>query len=180
MGMDGNGLNGRRLWIAIAVYVGLIYLTLPWMRSVVQFLYVHMGRERLSLYVNLSVLLALGLMILYLRRILPRLSKKQFLLGLFFAIAGAWVLLLFAPEERVHLFEYGLLGFFCLRALGRETRSPHFKAMLIVLVVGIGDELIQHTLPNRVGDPRDVALNFMSAVPGVLAQHLRWEGETQS
>ncbi|MDX1763374.1 MAG: VanZ family protein [bacterium] len=180
MSFDGPSRNGRFLWIAIAVYVGFIYLTLPLMRSVVEFLYAQVGREQLSLYVNLSILVALGLLLLYLRQILPRASKKQILLGFFLLLAGSLILLLFAPEERIHLFEYGLLGFFCLKALGRETPMAHVKAMMIVLFVGIGDELIQHALPSRVGDPRDVALNLLSGVPGVLVQHLRWEGERPS
>lgn len=77
-------------------------------------------------------------------------------------------------EERIHLVEYGILGALLHRALvlhrqasrGRGWRHPALGAIFLVTVLGWLDEGIQHLLPNRYYDLRDVALN---AVAGALA-----------
>ncbi|MDX1630617.1 MAG: VanZ family protein [Thermoanaerobaculia bacterium] len=77
-------------------------------------------------------------------------------------------------EERIHLVEYGILGLLLHEALvlhrrgspDRGWRHPALGAVILVAALGWLDEGIQHLLPNRYYDLRDVALN---AVAGILA-----------
>jgi hypothetical protein len=75
------------------------------------------------------------------------------------------------PEERLHLLQYGVLTFFCSRALPDRFAGISRSLLVIALVTlaGIGDEIIQHFRPNRVGDIRDVLINCYAAM---LAQAL--------
>jgi len=76
------------------------------------------------------------------------------------------------PEERTHLFEYGILATLIYQALserasnGRKVPSPAILAVLITALLGWLDEGIQALLPNRVYDIRDVGTN---ALAGVMA-----------
>ena len=65
-----------------------------------------------------------------------------------------WLLLQLgtSPAERLHLAEYGLLGFFIFRALLLDFSYP--KALLLAwglaCLLGAGDEGLQWLLPTRV------------------------------
>lgn len=77
------------------------------------------------------------------------------------------------PAEKVHLVQYGILAWLVTEALtGRFAGwRLHLVALLIVVVAGAGDELVQWMRPNRVGDIRDIGLNTVSAL---LAQGVLW------
>lgn len=97
--------------------------------------------------------------------------------------AGAWQLLWFIPlfliaphflsivEERVHFIVFGLLGFFTLKLF------PRTFAYALCLLMAVADEGLQWSLPDRVGDLRDVAVNLVAAWAGVT---LAWVMERQS
>lgn len=61
-------------------------------------------------------------------------------------------------EERIHFVCFGLLGFSTYRAF--DIRA----AVMVSGLVGSGDELLQHFLSSRVGDLRDVAMNFFAGL----------------
>jgi len=73
-----------------------------------------------------------------------------------------WTWQLPFPEEKVHLFEYVVLGYLAIRTFG----SP-WKALALVFLAGVGDEVFQYFWPNRVFDPRDIFLNTLSGSGGV-------------
>ncbi len=66
----------------------------------------------------------------------------------------------FIAEELVHIIFFGTLGF-SLQRDGRRGRS-HLSMGIIGLAVCAGDELLQHFLPWRFGDLRDVVLNSVA------------------
>ncbi len=169
-------MTKNRLWFLIIFYVIFIYLTLTWMRRVVTFLYESLGRDRLSLLINLSLLLGVSLILYVLKRVNPNFSLKRSIWVFGVIFAGVLILLFIAPEERIHLFEYGLLGFLCMRAIGGTSVGSFLKAISVVLIVGVGDEIIQYVLPMRVGDIRDVLLNVVCGVPGTMVQRVIAEG----
>lgn len=74
------------------------------------------------------------------------------------------------PEERLHLVEYGVLGWMLAWAMTGIGRWPQSwpVAVALVWVIGWGDELIQAALPNRVYDVRDILLNGFSGVAGLI------------
>lgn len=75
-----------------------------------------------------------------------------------------------APEERTHLFEYGIIAVLALQALRLRSRAggrvAHPWPAALVLAMGLGwiDEAIQGWLPGRVYDLRDVLFNALAAL----------------
>jgi len=74
-----------------------------------------------------------------------------------------------SPEERTHLFEYGLVALLAYEALterlraGRRTPRPWALALLLAVALGILDEALQMLVPNRAFDPRDILFNSIAA-----------------
>ena len=87
--------------------------------------------------------------------------------GLLAVAAGYLPLLAVAetPAVRLHTVQYGLLAWLVAESLkGRFLPSRLAGvAFVLVMVVAIGDEAIQWTLPNRHGLLRDVVLDGCSA-----------------
>ena len=65
-------------------------------------------------------------------------------------------------EERLHLLLFSCLGFLCAHSLRGGF------ALAVALMCGVGDEVLQHFLVDRVGDWRDVLFNCGSALWGIF------------
>ncbi|MEO8678511.1 MAG: VanZ family protein, partial [Vicinamibacterales bacterium] len=71
--------------------------------------------------------------------------------------------------ERVHLIEYGAIGWLFYRASkNANDLSSVILPVLAGLIAGTCDEWLQWFIPNRVGEARDVALNLVSVGCGLL------------
>lgn len=128
-----------------------------------------MAGNSLDLLVTGGLIVILVLLIMYRRaaihgRLLP-------LLILVLAGYGLALWYLRVPEERFHLFQYGLVNVFIAFALPDKISGlcRHVAVIALACLAGIGDELIQALRPNRVGDLRDVFINGYAAL---LAQGL--------
>lgn len=75
-------------------------------------------------------------------------------------------------EERIHLVEYAVLGILLSRDLRPRTVREWLQVLLLGIVVGTIDELIQACLPYRVGDPRDVCFDAVGVAWGVCSYML--------
>lgn len=91
------------------------------------------------------------------------------------AVALAYVLALAWLErqhlERTHLPEYGVAAILAWRALGPHVRdglARYAAAAALGAAIGYGEELVQAVVPGRHYDVRDVALNALGAVLGVV------------
>lgn len=81
-----------------------------------------------------------------------------------------WVLPLFVllplslerVEERIHFLVFGVYGALSLLLFGPRA------ALLMCLLGAAGDEVLQYFLPDRVGDWRDVVMNFVAALGAAL------------
>jgi uncharacterized membrane protein YeaQ/YmgE (transglycosylase-associated protein family) len=76
-----------------------------------------------------------------------------------------------ARLERTHLPQYGIAAWLAWHAVKPHVRGPvvaYVAAALIGTAIGWGDELVQAILPNRVYDLRDVGLNAVGSVLGVV------------
>lgn len=71
-------------------------------------------------------------------------------------------------EERLHFLLFGALGYLGVSALGP------WRSLAACLLLAGGDELLQATLPERVGDLRDVAMNAGAAGIGFLLAMGGW------
>ena len=157
-------MKGSWRWGLLCAYIFLIYSTLGLVRSWSEILSKHgliqnITRLTVALFVFLSI--AWGW---------QEASRKQRLgrvgIGILL-VAGA--LLVNFPEERIHLVEYGLIGLMLGWALAGTSRWPEWwpLGMALVWMVGLGDELIQAVLPNRVYDVRDILLNGLAGIVGL-------------
>src|SRR4030042_6287730 len=100
-----------------------------------------------------------------------RISKFTLGLGLYIIISAfifAWRQPFFT--ERIHILEYGLLGWLAMRDSSRNKtalKTILFTILFVFLVSSI-DELFQKLLPYRVGEIRDAITNIISGVIGLL------------
>ena len=78
--------------------------------------------------------------------------------------------------ELLHLLEYGLVGWLLVRVL-RYDLDPipaYLAALLLTAIVGLVDEIIQWKLPNRYFDLKDVQLNVIAGMLGLVLPRLVW------
>jgi len=148
--------------------VGIIYISLPWVRPVCDFL---KAKTPFPLLINgLMIAIVVGLALLIGRRRVLRGAFSYF--GVLSVFAGYGFLLLFLkiPEERIHLIEYGILAFLVFRAAALDYQGIKSYAIAFVIssLVGWVDEIIQHFLPNRYYQNSDVFLNMVSAGLGLF------------
>ena len=99
-----------------------------------------------------------------------RISLNRVLLSLLFFV-GIFLFLkmMHNPDERIHIFQYGLLGFLIIL----DRRKWPFKkalsmALCFVFLTACLDELFQAFLPNRIGDIRDVGFGLIGGTWGAL------------
>lgn len=102
----------------------------------------------------------------------PTLHTRRILL-IALAVAGAALVLTrvlpnSSPAEKVHLIEYGVLAWWSLNAVETERRGVTL-ALVVVGLVGVLDEGVQHLLPNRYFDVRDIVANWWATGLGAIA-----------
>ncbi len=156
---------------AAAGYLALIYSTLGAMRDI-QLVFQKTAGALASSIINAAILLCGGIL-LWGRRVVLRSQRRwiwALLVGAGYIAASRW---LPVSEEKFHLVQYGFLSFLVTESL-RGRAAPwarHAMSFAIVCLAGTLDEAIQYFLPNRVGDVRDVIINFVSAglAQGALA-----------
>ena len=172
----------RNLWLAVAGVLVLIYSTLSVVRPFTEWL-----RDWGGLIPGL-ILLCGGLVgwgLRGLRRRRPGRLESTILVG----IAVAYGLLFFAlrtPEELMHFVQYGLVAVLVYEALAERKRArpgtgevrgwatwpvrwPALGALVATGAAGWLDEGIQHLLPSRYYDLRDVFFNTAAAALAVAA-----------
>jgi hypothetical protein len=105
----------------------------------------------------------------------PRGGEPWVALGVAVVYGMVIVRVAVTPEERTHLFEYGLLAVLVLEALserlrnGRRVPLPAVVAVVATSLLGWVDEGIQAVLPGRVYDLRDVGVNALAGLMAVAA-----------
>lgn len=77
--------------------------------------------------------------------------------------------------EKLHVFEYGLLGWLATRDLNKDKISINgiLLAVLFASLIGALDEGFQRLLPYRVGEIRDAITNVISGSFGVVTYLLK-------
>lgn len=167
----------RRLWRWTATVLAAIYVAAVAAGSLV---------EAIGSDVLLGVAFTLGFVLAVatvLGMALGRPSRMEGWVALGVAVAFLMVPVRLGvpPLERTHLFEYGLLATLLYEALSERGRNgspvphPALAAIAAASLFGWLDEAIQHLLPGRVYDLRDVAVNGLAAVVAVASvAAVRW------
>ncbi len=159
-------------WALAVSYTALIYLSLPFMRAILNRSREFFGGPAaFSAAVNITLALAaLGAVL-----ILVKLRAGIWRFAVFFLFAAAVIIIaakkLDIPEERIHFIQYGLCGYLYMNAASGLSAAVWKKvsiAIVITVLAGIGDELIQEILPSRVYDIRDIYFNSFAGFSGVI------------
>ena len=165
------GLERCRAWGLAILYIGFVYSTIPLMPQVWGTLdqYTQGANRYLGV---LAVVAAGGVVAARIwRRVRGRHWGPYAALGL---IGLAYVYLLVAlttfPAERLHLVEYGFVGYVLFNALRLDLgeRRAYIGSLVLTALVGFGDESIQWILPQRFFELKDVQLNVVSGALGLL------------
>lgn len=173
----------KRLWLATLVVVIAVYSTAGFAGSLAAVL---RQRNLLEASFALAFLLTVVAVVGSALRRRPGGREMWVALGVAAAVGMVAVRLGVGPEERTHLFEYGLIGVLVYQALaervgnGSRVRAPAVSAVIVTTLLGWVDEGIQALIPDRVYDIRDVGVNALAALMAVSASLLiararRWD-----
>ena len=162
----------RWRWAALGVYVAAIYTSLPVAPRVgLRLLRSAPGGWLLGPGLPLLGAAAAGMLVLVLRR--HRAPVWAYgvlaLAALGYGVALSW--LNAQRLERTHLPEYGIAAWLAWRAVAPlmpDAFAGYATAAALASVIGLGDELLQGVTPGRYYDLRDVGMNALGAVLGVL------------
>lgn len=164
------------MWVIIALYVSVVYLTLPVMPSVFRFVSDGLGKELLSLVVNGLLVTAILLSLIFILKTGELGYYSLASVSLVMLLSGAVALTMELPAERIHFLEYGILGSLVYKATMRQWKIPILSSFVLVSIIGIGDETIQWFLPNRYAEMKDVLLNCFGGLLGIYVTWL-WNGK---
>jgi VanZ family protein len=129
----------------------------------------HFGKQNFIVLVGLATL-AFGLIfIIFILKNKPNIIKVSILLlVLLVGLAFSWRMKI--PQERIHILEYGLLGWLAGRdMIGKDKKTKRIiLACLFSISIGLLDEGFQKILPYRIFDVRDIRINVLSGIWGVI------------
>jgi hypothetical protein len=158
-------LSKPTLFLASYIIGSAIFANQVW-----DFLAKAMGQQNIRITVSaLFIASALFVLILEIRSGFKRWKVIFSLAVVTVAILFAWNLPFFV--ERIHVMQYGLMGWLVARDLGKNDKSLarlFFRAILIVLLIASLDEILQKFLPYRVGDIRDVITDAVGGIFGIV------------
>jgi hypothetical protein len=149
--------------LTAALWIGLIYGTVPFVRTVREAFVTRWPAALIAYAVIAFVLGSIVASIVILRRRQPPIGSADllWLIGVA-AVVVIWTYdLMGQPEEAVHFLEYGVLGVLLYRVFEDRVPDPtvYVAATLAGLLVGTVDEIIQWLVPGRFWDFRDIILN---------------------
>jgi len=164
-------------WRVVILYTLLLYGSIPVARPFLHLLQ-DVFQSHFRLWLNVFLVgTAVGLGTVLLRGRTLTLRRWSILGGVVFVLffLALWMDI---PEERIHVLEYGGLGYLLVRAMksGCPEKALFFPALACAFCLGAIDELFQWAWPGRVFDLWDIFYNTMSGVAGIIirmvvAQH---------
>lgn len=159
----------KKTWLWAVLWLASIYGSLPFVRTVCNFLKERTPFRALSLLLPAVFLAGLGYVVN--RHFVLRGRWHAVLLIAIVLVTSAMIVMLKHPEEQVHIFQYGILAVLIYSALGssRHPAARYGIALVLTSLAGWGDEGIQHLLPNRYFGWSDVRLNATGALLGLTA-----------
>ncbi len=157
-----------KYWILPIGWILVIYSTLYIVRPICEFL-----REHIPFNMFINVLMVGSflsiLFLLFKTRTIKKIST-YFLLLAVSVLLGYFLITIKIAEEKIHFLEYGFLSFLTFRAINLDVKSKFSYLFTFFLVSTLGwiDEIIQHFLPNRYFDLRDIIFNIIGGAIGIL------------
>jgi hypothetical protein len=144
-----------------------IVISASFMRQVLDFLRSSIGKMGVSVLLA-STQIIIGFYFFLAKKKLTWLRLIMIFIVFVLGMLLVWKIKLIA--ERVHILEYGLLGYLIGRdlKLTRHKFKNIFLACLFTAFVGIIDESFQAVLPYRYFDARDIVFNILGGIWGIL------------
>jgi hypothetical protein len=152
------------------LWVGLIYATLSFVPLVRKMAVERFGQGVWDWVYVLFAVIGLGIFVKTFieyrgKRLVYRIASIV-LIGFMYSV---YLVNLPYAVERIHFLEYGVAGILLYAAIVK--RVPLFAAaplsVIAVYLVGLGDEAIQHAVPGRVSEIRDVVTDLFSGILGI-------------
>ncbi|MFN2353483.1 MAG: VanZ family protein [Desulfopila sp.] len=158
-----NKLRGSRFTVVLSLWLVFILCNTFIGRQIQRFLLSSGGKELILASISVVAVCALLLLARELVKAQLSLRLKPLVVLLLMAVLAAVMMPIL--EETLHIVKYGGLGFLT-QALVHTRGVSNRLAITFVIAISIFDEVIQHFLPYRVGDLRDVGLNIASGLWG--------------
>lgn len=160
--------SARTAWLVTAAYTILLYSTLTLAFRLYVWMFARFGKPFMSsLMVWIYVPVGLALLAFLFFRLPRRLGRYVafLMLGLSLAFCLDRITI---PAKRFHFLEYAPLAVLVFDALRFHCRDRYHYVwtMVVVSLVGLGDEIIQGILPNRYFGLNEVVTN---AAAGLFA-----------
>ena len=166
------------MFVIILIYLCALYLSLPLGPYLVREGNIILGARGIMILSYLSYLVIFFTFMLFLNILLTfsELKTKKGEIVLFLVLIASSFLFLhdisLTPCERLHILEYGILGLMFYFYFAGDQRLPAVKAFASLFLAGALDEIFQAFLPNRVGEVKDVILNVIGGLWGIMLS--RW------
>ena len=157
-------------WGAALLYVGFIYMMIPYTRPVTNVL-LRYFRPNYGVFINALLMTCLIEVLIISLPILKDKSWEAWAWTAYLVLGTLWLIYIAViPDDRLHYIYYGLLGVLFFRAveLDLSLEGACVAAIVLTSVAGFFDEFIQKFTPGRVYDINDVRDNAMGAVLGCL------------
>jgi VanZ family protein len=153
----------------------LIVLSSLFMRQVMLFVRSLTGSFIFELVVSIILIIIALTFIIYIVKICPQRIRCVFIIIL---VTGGLVLTSFIsiPEEKVHIIEFALLGWFAMSDFSKKNSSFHSIILSIIIcsLFGIFDEIVQGILPYRFFDIRDIVFNMGGGIWGTIVYYIHY------
>lgn len=165
-----------RGWLAATAIVSLaLVLGSPLVGALQLAVRAWTGAHYVAVVAGVAIATAAAAIAVAVRRITHDAPRRFALIGAAVALAGGYLGLTRTGDasvdvvESIHFVEYGLVTLLAYHAF-RHCRDAAAVVLplLIGLLVGIADESLQWFVPGRVGELRDIFLNLVAVVCGLL------------
>ncbi|MEW6557359.1 MAG: VanZ family protein [Elusimicrobiota bacterium] len=170
MDTDTKKFGLSKLTIGLAVF---IILSASFTRYILNFLYKNVGKNNLQIS---AVLVFAVVGVLFVGYLIKASIPKTNLFIIIVLLLSGLVCSQFIKivEERIHILEYGLLGWLAVcDVVDKQRHKTFLYAGGFVFLVGMLDEGFQYILPNRVCDIRDVVFNTIGGLWGIILRILK-------
>ncbi len=178
--LEKQGAKKIRDWGIVLFYILFIYVSLPFMPGLWEGFVRKVGS--FADYTAAIILVIFGGFIVFYLISKQKDIRSFIWLAMLACVYAFGLSRLKLSIERIHFIEYGILSIFLFRVLRHSIKNKSIYLWSGVAVFGLGliDEGIQYLLPNRVFDTRDVIVNGLAGILGLLLIGLCFQPELES
>lgn len=154
-----------KLTIALGVF---IILSASFTRQILNFIKAHSGGKGVSFLIDAAFIILFVSILFFAMR--DKSKSINILFSIIVLVIGtvlAWQIKI--TEEKIHILEYGILGWFAARDLMKANTKikGSLLACIVCVMVGVLDEVFQAVLPYRYFELRDIGLNGLGGIWGI-------------